>query len=208
MPLDNWWPSCCVLQTRLHSPFPLLLENLLHTIAQQPQSITSRNMSGSFLKSISSHLFDCLQGMYWDREKWRELKTDVKKVAPALANYTSYLQKSCKKTLLNQTHTSPVQQLSDSLTFQFLPLCSANTSSSLTSELCERLNECSAYEYLQVEQYCPTQSMMKYKLMKAMKSNGIPFPTDLVTYTHGNKFENLNFLWKIQGYVWGVSIFW
>ena len=151
------------------------------------------NMSGSVLKSISSHLFDCLQGMYWDRENWRELKTDVEKVAQALANYASYLQKSCKKTLLNQTRTSPVRQLSDSLTFQFLPVCSANTSSSLTSELCERLNECSDYEYLQVEQYCPTQSMLKYNLMKAMKSNGFPFPTALVTYTHGNNVGNLNF---------------
>ena len=54
-------------------------------------------------------------------------------------------------------------------------------------------------EYLQVEQYCPTQSMLKYRLIKAKKSNGFPFPTALVTYTHGNYVGNLNFLWKIQG---------
>ena len=79
-------------------------------------------MCGSVLKSISSHLFDCLQGMYWDRENWRELKADVEEVAQALANYARYLQKSYKKTLLNQMRTSPVQQLSDGLTFQFLPV--------------------------------------------------------------------------------------
>ena len=41
--------------------------------------------------------------------------------------------------------------------------------------------------------------MLKYNLMKAMKSNGFPFPTALVTYAHGNNVGNLNFLWKIQG---------
>ena len=47
------------------------------------------NMSGRVLKSISQ--------MYWDRENWRELKTDIEKVAQALANYASYLQTNCKK---------------------------------------------------------------------------------------------------------------
>ena len=41
--------------------------------------------------------------------------------------------------------------------------------------------------------------MLKYKFMKATKSNEIPFPTALVTYTHGNNVGHLNFLWKIQG---------
>ena len=67
-------------------------------------------------------------------ENCPDLKTDVENVAQALANYASYLQKSCKKTYSAQSDmysTSPVRQLSDNLTFQFLLVCSANTSSSL-----------------------------------------------------------------------------
>ena len=83
------------------------------------------NMSSTILKSVSSHLFDCLQGPYWERENWKNFKVDVESLAQSLSKYTDYLQKSCKKTMLNHMSTSPVRQISDNLTFQFLPICSA-----------------------------------------------------------------------------------
>ena len=81
------------------------------------------NLSSSVLQSLSSHLFHCLQGCYWDRENWKQLKPAVEKLATALSNYTAYLNKSCKTTLLNQASPTPVRQLSDNLTFIFVRSC-------------------------------------------------------------------------------------
>lgn len=60
------------------------------------------------LKSVSSHLFDC------SRENWKEFKVDVESLAQSLSNYTDYLQKSCKKTLLKTTNmcASPIRSIS------------------------------------------------------------------------------------------------
>ena len=139
------------------SSFQALLGNLLHHRKQQ-----RGNISCSVLKSISSHLFDCLQGMYWDRENWKELKVDVEKLAQAIAKYTSHLQKSSKKTF-NWMYTSPIRQISDNLTFQFLPVCCTSASTSTTCDLHEQLNGCSNYHYLQVEQYCPMAEIQSHE---------------------------------------------
>lgn len=45
------------------------------------RKLTIANLSASVLKSLDSHLFDCLQGMYWDREYLKELKPDVEALA-------------------------------------------------------------------------------------------------------------------------------
>ena len=94
--------------------------------------------------------------------------------------------------------TSPIRQISDNLTFQFLPVCSTSASTSTMCDLHEQLDGCSSYQHLQVEQYCLMESSQKYSFMKEMKSSGFPFPTALVTYTHGNNIGNLNFMWKVQ----------
>ena len=69
---------------------------------------TRANLSVSVLNSLGSHLFDCLHGMCWDREHWKELKPDVEALAKCLSHYADYLQKSNKNTLLNQSLTTPV----------------------------------------------------------------------------------------------------
>ena len=77
------------------------------------------NMSCSTLKSLYTHLFDCLQFPYWERENWKVLKPGIEKLAQALLSYTTYLQKSNKRVLLNHMNPSPVRQIAD-ITFQFL----------------------------------------------------------------------------------------
>ena len=187
--------------TNKASPFRLWLENLLHTIAQKPQNIVSYKAETCLVAFWTQYRHTCSivsKGCTGTGRTGKTWKQGLKTLHKPLLTMQAICRRAAK-TLLNQTRTSPGRQLSNSLTFQFLPVCSVNTTSSLTSELCECLNECSDYEYLQAEQYCPTQSMLKYKLMKATKSNGFPFPTALVTYTHENNVGNLNFLWKILG---------
>ena len=54
------------------------------------------NMSSTVLKSVSSHLFMCLHGVYWGRDDWKVLKPDFEQLARSLDEYSNYLQKSCK----------------------------------------------------------------------------------------------------------------
>ena len=43
------------------------------------------NLSVAVLESVSSHLFQCLQGGYWERDAcWASLKVDVVKCLPSL----------------------------------------------------------------------------------------------------------------------------
>lgn len=38
----------------------------------------------------------------------------------------------------------------------------------------------------------------KYTFVQTMKTVGFPFPTALLSYTHGNNVGNLNFVWKVN----------
>ena len=132
------------------------------------------NLSCSSLQSLQTHLFDCLQCPYWERESWKALKPDVEKLANAVLNYTKYLQKSNKRMLLNHMSTSPVHQIAENISFQFLPKCLTAGSSTVLSELHARLAASDMYQYIALESevYCPSDSHAKYKFTKAMKSQG------------------------------------
>ena len=41
-------------------------------------------MSSAVLKSLSSRLFMCLQGIYWGRDDWKMLKPDFEQLAKSL----------------------------------------------------------------------------------------------------------------------------
>ncbi len=153
-------------------------------------------MSGSVLKCLASHLFHCLQEPYWDRENWTELKPAVEKVAQCISGYTAYLEKSCKKVMLNQSTTSPVREISDNLTFQFLPRCS--TCCSIVKNLCNQLEKTTEYEYVAIEDYCPAEPSTKHCFFQRLKTSGFPFAAALLTYAHGNNVGNLNFVWKVH----------
>ena len=91
---------------------------------------------------------------------------------------------------------SPVRQISDNLTFQFLPQCS--TCSSVLSDLCDQVQQTTEYEYVAVEDYCPAEPSTKYYFFQKLKTSGLPFAAALLTYTHGNNVGNLSFVWKVH----------
>ena len=130
-----------------------------------------------------------------------ELKNEEEQLVNAVAKYTDYFKASRKKPKLNHALTSPVCVLSDHLNFQFLPVSGSPGSASFTS-LQSHLEELPDYETVCTEelQMYPTDYRSKYSLMQTLKAQGLPFPTALLFYSHGNNVGtcNLNFLWKVK----------
>ena len=158
------------------------------------------NLSGAVLKSLSSHLFQCLHGGYWERDCWSPLKGDVELLAKSLAGYRDYLGQSSKKMKLHHSSPTPVRQLSESLSFQFLPKAVSTSMSGLVVLLALRakLEEISEYEYVSVEDMCTsTDFRAKYNFIQSIKKIGFPFPTALLSYSHGNNVGGLHFIWKV-----------
>ena len=108
------------------------------------------NLSGSILRSLSSHLFHCLEGGYWHRRGWVQMKDDVEGLAQCIAKYADYLEVSNKRVKLNHQLPSPVRELSDNITFQFLPVASSNVL--ILAELQKRLEDALHFA---VEDFCP-----------------------------------------------------
>ena len=155
----------------------------------------AQNMSRSELNLVSSHIFDCLQAHYWSDEPWSAFKGEVEQLAQSIHRYSEYLQRSCKKSCFNQSRLTPVRQVSENVSFQFLPQC--RSLQPILNELSMKLQECADYEYLAVEDFSPNSSISKYQYTQCMKNHGFPFPAVLVTYAHGNNLGNLNFVWKV-----------
>ena len=155
----------------------------------------AQNMSQSELKLVSSHIFDCLQAHYWSEKHWSAFKGEVEQLAQSIHRYSEYLQRSCKNSSFNHLRLTPVRQVSENVSFQFLPQCSSLQP--ILNELSVKLQECANYEYLAVEDFSPNHSVSKYNYTQCMKNHGFHFPTVLVTYAHGNNMGNLNFVWKV-----------
>ena len=83
------------------------------------------NMSCTSLCLCADTLLGCLQGVYWERSGWKEFKSDVVLLATSLSNYADYLAKQCDA--MKHVHSSqqPVCQISENLSFGYLPLCEA-----------------------------------------------------------------------------------
>ena len=60
------------------------------------------NLEKSTLRSLSSHLFFCLQDQYWERENWRALKDDMVTLAQSISGYAEYLDCSNKRSKVLQ----------------------------------------------------------------------------------------------------------
>ena len=156
------------------------------------------NMSSSVLKSLSAHLFTCLQGVYWSRDCWVSLKPNVEQLTRSLDTYSNYLQRSCKRVMSNQSSPSPIREISDHISFQFLPINLLTPVPEGIKELCQKLEHLPNLESISVEQFAPSNAKEKYQYLQTLKSNGLPFPTALLTYAHGNNVGNFNFIWKVQ----------
>jgi len=57
---------------------------------------TLANMSSVSLRTYSDALFGCLQGVYWEEDKWCDFKYNVEKLARSLMKYAEYLEKNCE----------------------------------------------------------------------------------------------------------------
>ncbi len=158
------------------------------------------NMSGSVLRSLSLHLFHCLQAGYWNRHTWIPLKGDVEQLAQSLATYSDYLERNLKQSKVNHSLTSPIREVSNNICFQFLPMCGTSSSSRACTSLQRQLEESSNYYQVPVEGHSPTDCRAKYNFMQTLKEVGFPFPTALLTYTHGNNVGSLHFVWKVESY--------
>ena len=155
------------------------------------------NMSISVLKSVSSHLFTCLQGMYWSRDCWVSLKPDIEQLTRSLDNYSNYLQRSCKRVKFNQSSPSPVREISDHLSFQFLQTNNLSPVPTRLEELHHKLQHIPNLEPVLIEKFSPSNAKEKYQYLQSLKSDCLPYPTALLTYAHGNNIGNLNFIWKV-----------
>ena len=130
------------------------------------------------------------------------MKVDIEQLAQSLAKYTDYLEASRKKTKLQHSLTSPVHELSTNLRFEFLPIRSLSTAVGTSRQfetLDARLAETPDYQYVLVEDTCPTDSRAKYNFLQTMKTVGFRFPTALMSYAHGNNAGNLHFVWRVSG---------
>ena len=147
---------------------------------------------------VCHHIYSIVSKDYTGKERI-ELKNEVEQLANAVAKYTDYLEASRKKSKVNHTLSSPVWVISDSLHFQFLPVGDSAGPASLNS-LQGHLEKNSNYETVCIEELkmCPSDSRSKYSLMQILNAEGIPFPTALLTYSHGNNVGNLSFLWKMK----------
>ena len=105
-------------------------------------------MSQSELNFVSSHIFDCLQAHYWSEKHWSAFKGEVEQLAQSINRYSEYFQRSCKKSCFNQLRLTPVRQVSENVSFQFLPQCSSLQP--ILNELSVKLQECANNDYLAV----------------------------------------------------------
>ncbi len=126
------------------------------------------NMSSTVLKSLSSHLFTCLQGIYWNGDHWKEMKPFIEQLTKSIDDYSSYLQRSCKKVAFNQSSLSPVREISDHLSFQFLPLNRGKSVPSKLEDLFNYLNVQPELESVSVDEYSPGDPKGKYRYIQTL----------------------------------------
>ena len=125
-----------------------------------------------------------------------EMKTDVESLAQCLSQYTDYLECSKKREVSNHYSKLPVHEVAENIIFQFLPVSKTKESSLL--ELQTRLEQVSDFQDVAIEDVLSIVDFRaKYNLISTIKSNSFPFPTALLSYSHGNNVGNLHFIWKV-----------
>ena len=154
-----------------------------------------QNMLSTSLRLCANSLFGCLQGVYWERSGWKELKSDVELLASSLSHYSDYLTKQCGT--MKRVHSSlhPVRQISDNISLCFLPVCASV--SPCFHQLEQKLAEKSLFEYLPVEEVCSAEPRKKYEFIQKLKETGLSAQAALLSYSHGNNIGCLHFVWKV-----------
>ena len=176
-------------------------ESLKHFIgyntpeASKHRKRSLQNLSEITLRELSNRLFTRLQDTFWERSGWKDFKSDIKSLATSMSDYAAYLKEQNKKTKYFQSLTEPVHSIADNLDFRFLPHCEANPS--LFIELESLLHEKDSFQFIVVEDVCPTDPRRKYDYLQALKSGGLAVKAAMLTYRHGNNIGNTNCIWKV-----------
>lgn len=149
-------------------------------------------MSCTSLRVCADALFGCLQCVYWGQSGWKEFKSDVVLLATSLSKYTDYFVKQCGA--MKRVHSSqqPVRQISENLSFAYLPLCQAV--SPCFHQLEQKLKEKSLFEFLVIEDLCPAEPLKKYEYIQRLREVGLSENAALLTYSHGNNIGSVHFV--------------
>ena len=113
----------------------------------------------------------------------------------SLTKYAEYLEKNCESMKRIHFSLSPIRQVSEHLSFGFLP-CTASSTPCLSS-LESALQDKELYEYIIVNELCPSEPSKKYEFIQQLKKCGLMTKTALLTYSHDNNVGNIHFLWKV-----------
>ena len=154
-----------------------------------------QNMSSTSLRVSADSLFGCLQGVYWEQRGWKEFKPNVEKLATSLSEYSDYLTKQCCATKRVHSSLQPVRQISENLSFCYLPLCA--TVAPCFHQLDVKLQEKDPFEYVSVEDVCPAEPHKKYEYVKKLKETGLSMRVAFLTYSHGNNIGSFHFVWRV-----------
>ena len=153
------------------------------------------NLSGEIIANHAKHLFMCQQCSYWAIPAWHTFRDDVESLARSLSGYADYLGKKNKQMKFLHSQLQPVRTVGDNLQFQYLP--SASVVLPDFEELERALKAKNQFQSLQLESLCPQNSSKRYELLKKLKNICLPFPTAMLTYSHGNNVGSSNFLWCV-----------
>ena len=157
-----------------------------------------QNMSGSILREYSNDLYSCLQSSFWATSNWKSLKPDMGLLAESVSDYATYLIDHNEKIKRLHLSIQPPRNVSDNLVFQFLPCI--DSSHHILDRLSSKLQSKENYDFLVVEEVCPSEPRKKYEYLEKLKSGLSNVRVAMLTYTHGNNVGNVHFVWKVPDY--------
>ena len=153
------------------------------------------NLSADVLNSLSSSLFLNLQASFWAALPWQHLKRKMELIASSVSSYAVYLSSQSKKMGEAHHQTTPVRQLSNSLSIKYLKPCRQNT---MFEAVSESLASKGYYECLFLNDFLPSDVRKRYSFIQCLEKSGLAYPIILLTHSSGNVMGNLNFVWKVE----------
>jgi len=153
------------------------------------------NLSVDVLNSLSSSLFLNLQASFWAALPWQHLKRKMELIASSVSNYAVYLSSQSKKMSEAHHQTTPVRQLSNSLSIKYLKPCRQNT---MFEAISESLTSKGYHECLFLNDFLPSDARKRYGFIQCLEKSGLAYPIILLTHSSGNNLGNLNFVWKVE----------
>ena len=61
------------------------------------------------------------------------------------------------------------------------------------------IKEKSAFDFIAVEDLCPSEPHKKYAFIQKLKGTELSIPSVLLTYSHSNNIGSIHFMWKMLG---------